>query len=273
MLKNQIDLPGVLNSRQIGSFPAGNRRVKDDLLIRTAALNGADGDAVRTLSERYRVQKVIDFRMKGESMVCPDPVIPGAEHISIPVVEVEDYVGRLGNPELAKKYLSQSLGRDEMIDIAYEYGLIGPEMYTAFMLADRGIRAYRGFFDILLGSDPADGAILWHCSDGKDRAGMASVLLLTALGASIDTVYEDFFLTNEYNAKAIEMVRDKYSSTGIPEDKLDVLIFSAGGVIEKYLTNVLHKIDARYGGITGYLKDALGLREQDFDTLREKYTE
>ena len=41
------------------------------------------------------------------------------------------------------------------------------------------------------------GAIGHPCSAGKDRTGMTSALILTALGVDDDTIAQDYLLTNE----------------------------------------------------------------------------
>ena len=52
------------------------------------------------------------------------------------------------------------------------------------------------FFRILLKTDPGRGAVLWHCVDGKDRAGLATMFLLSALGADKQTILEDYLMSN-----------------------------------------------------------------------------
>ena len=49
-------------------------------------------------------------------------------------------------------------------------------------------------FQVLLNHE--DGAVLFHCTGGKDRAGTAAVLLLSALGADREVILRDFALTN-----------------------------------------------------------------------------
>jgi hypothetical protein len=58
----------------------------------------------------------------------------------------------------------------------------------------RFIGAYRSLFDLLL--EPDRHALLFHCSAGKDRTGLAAALILTALGASRETVMEDYRATD-----------------------------------------------------------------------------
>ena len=55
---------------------------------------------------------------------------------------------------------------------------------------------YAQFFELL--TEEREGAILWHCSAGKDRVGIATALLLTFLGFDYETVMQDYLLTNQY---------------------------------------------------------------------------
>jgi protein-tyrosine phosphatase len=45
-----------------------------------------------------------------------------------------------------------------------------------------------------------DGAVLYHCTAGKDRTGTFSAMLLTMLGVPREVVMEDYLLTNQYLA-------------------------------------------------------------------------
>ena len=75
MLKNEILLPGVNNSRELGGYPVGGRIVKKGVLIRTAELACATPEAKLKLSETYHVKYIVDFRMKSEVVKTPDPII------------------------------------------------------------------------------------------------------------------------------------------------------------------------------------------------------
>lgn len=55
------------------------------------------------------------------------------------------------------------------------------QIYPA-IITDSAAQHYYGMF--LRGVLNAKGGVLWHCSQGKDRAGWASGFLLAALGAS-----------------------------------------------------------------------------------------
>ena len=271
MVKNFISLPGVSNTREIGGYPVGDTAIRKGVLIRSGNLVNAKPEAVLVLRDTYHLQTVFDFRSKDKRKNNPDAEIPGAKSISLPVVETMDYASMLKNPLHLPKLMAKKKDKKAVLEASYEYGLLGPEMYLVFLLRDRGKKAFRDFFQILLLNDPAKGAILWHCDDGKDRAGIATMLFLSALGADRETILCDYLYTNECNAAVIEEVKKEYESFGISGEKLDAMIYASGGVFEKYMNHAIDTLNDRYGSIKGYLQTELGLKDEDFTILKEKY--
>lgn len=268
---NTIFLPGVSNARELGGYPVENGFVRKGVLIRSGTLAGAKPEAIQTLIETYHIQAVIDLRMRDKSIAAPDPEIAGVTQYNLPVVEMEDYAAMAGNLDRVKMHQGKDIDRNAIFELAFEYGLLGPNMYTLFLFGSRGKEAYRRYFQILLKTDPDRGAVLWHCDDGKDRAGLATMLLLSALGADRETITADYLKTNESNAPIIEAIRREYSSLQIPQDKLNAMIFASGGVFEYYLTHAFDAIDKKYGSVIAYLQKELELTDPDIAALREKY--
>lgn len=270
---NTITLPGVSNARDLWGYPAGNRQIKKGVLLRSGELCRAEEPAISTLKDEYHLQKIFDFRMHDRIAATPDPEIPGAANIPLPVMEMADFATMLEDPAMVDRYMSKLHDKDAAFEIAYEYGLLGPKMYGLFLLGKRGIKAYTDFFRILLENDPSEGAVLWHCKDGKDRAGLATVLILSALGVDKDTIYEDYLYTNVSNAPVIEALKREYGSRGLPEDKLKTMIFASGGVFKEYLDYSYDVLEEKYGSVTDYIRAELGLNDDDLAILREKYTQ
>ena len=260
MIKNAIDLPGISNARELGGHHIGDKYIKKGVLLRTGGLNGATHEALSILNEKYRVQKAEQERL-------PDPHIEGAENISVSVIELEDYPD--SDPAFFEEFTKPNADRMKLFELAYSSGVIGCDTYDLFLLGERGKTAYRRFFRILLEVD--DGAILWHCTDGKDRTGCAAMLLLSALGASCETIMEDYLLTNEFNAAILGAVRQKAAVLQMPLEKRDALIFMSGCVAERYMGHALDTLNKRYGSVTGYLRDELGVGASELDLLKEKY--
>lgn len=281
-----IDLPGVNNARELGGRVAGDRLIRRGVLLRSGRLNGATPEALERLKQSYRVQTVVDFRMSAEQLRRPDPEIPGASSLRLPTLEPEDMalspelIERLGGPESAGQALRRLMAdfgdpaADRMATFSRmaDYGLIDQDLYAGFLLSDRGRGAYRAFFEALINAQPGR-AVLWHCDDGKDRAGCAAMLVLFALGANREAVMADYLLTNEANAAKLNALRARVAPLALPPERLQMLLFLSGGVAEGYMSRAIRALEERCGSVEGYLAQALGVGEAERRVLREKYTE
>ena len=123
------------------------------------------------------------------------------------------------------------------------------------------MRAFRTILDrrIKGHGGPAGERLIVHCTAGKDRAGTAAAMLLTALGVSRETVFEDYLLTNAY------WDRGGREKPGM-DDETVAAIFSAR---EQYLSAAFGAIEARHGDVETYLSDFLGLTDADREALRD----
>ena len=137
MLEKGILLPGVGNARQLGGYRIKDKRIRDGVLIRSAALNQATPEAVEILRNKYRIQSVIDFRMSSERQFQPDPAIPGSDNIHLPVLEMEDAMKGV-NPRMVEQYTASNTDRMALFNAAYESGMLSKKLYTDFLLKDRG---------------------------------------------------------------------------------------------------------------------------------------
>jgi len=116
------------------------------------------------------------------------------------------------------------------------------------------------FFALLLESNEPT---VFHCTAGKDRTGFAAALVLRAIGATQDEVMRDYLLTNERLAP----VAVANSTWALPPQAAKVLY----GVRPEFLQAAFDEIEARWGGVEGYLRDGLGLGERERARLHELY--
>ena len=269
MLKHAIDLPGVGNARELGGYAIGDRRVKDGVLLRTGDLGRAAQEAIERLHSEYHVQTVVDLRMNVERDIQPDPQIPGATNRGLSIIEMEDFPIPDGmDPSKLELLNDPTANRMEMFELAYESGVVGPNMYVSFLTGERGKKSFADFFSELLKLE--DGrAILWHCTDGKDRTGCVAMLVLSALGADRQTVLEDFLLTNAYNTARIDAAMRYFNTESMSADKLEVLRVMVGGVEGSYMERAMDVLEERYGSVKGYLLDELGVGQAEIDWLRD----
>ena len=261
-LKNQlIGITGAHNSRQLGGYQIGNKKIKKDLMLRTAAISGlTEADSV-LLADKYRVQRIYDFRGKNEAMTSPD-VIPGnAGYLSLSIsFDVSENVSeKKQSQEEMIMMLLQNADNPLVQDMC-------DHMYDKIFFDEASQDVYRRFFADLVSLDPEDGAVLWHCTQGKDRAGSASAMLLAALGADRDLIMADFTLSKNYYDPFVAKIPVKNDT----QSKVVNTLISANPVI---FEQTLDKVDAKYGSLRNYLTECLGVTPEMMGTLRDRFLE
>jgi len=264
-----LNLPGVSNARELGGYRIGEKKIIGGRLLRTGALDGIEEEGIKQLRDTYHVQKVIDFRMSEEHDSLPDPVIPDAVDIHIPIFEMKDMTAD-ADPALVEQYNNQNMDRMAIFTAAYDAGALTDKMYVDFLMNERGKKGWKRFFEELLTVED-DRAFLWHCRDGKDRAGCGAMLILSALGADKETILWDYCETNTRIEKKLNAIRMQVAPLGWPEDKVDALIFISGGVIEYYMANAMKALEKNYGSVQGYLREELGVGDTEVEILRNRY--
>lgn len=139
-------------------------------------------------------------------------------------------------------------------------------IYDKIFFEESSNEVYRSFFKDLLSVNPEDGAVLWHCTQGKDRAGCASAMILSALGAERELIMADYKLSKEYYDSFIAGVK---TETENQRKVINTLISANPVIFEK----ALDKIDERYGSFRNYLTECIGVTPEMMETLRKRYLE
>lgn len=257
----QLGLTSIHNARQLGGYVIGNKQIKQNLLLRTASLATLSGEDSVVLAEKYNVQRIYDFRGQKEAMSAPD-VIPGdASHLSLAI----SFAGT-ENASSAK-----SEGKDMLMMLVENADNpaiqdMCENMYDQIFFDEVSNDAYRRLFADLVTLDPNNGAVIWHCTQGKDRAGSASAMILAALGADRELIMEDYKLSKVYFDPFIQHIPVQNETQ---RNVLSTLISANPVLFEK----TLDKVDAAYGSFRNYLTERLGVTPEMMETLREKYLE
>ena len=262
-LKNQlIGITSAHNARQLGGYQIGDQRIKDNLLLRTAKISELSEEDSTLLSDKYKVQCIYDFRGKKESLSAPD-VIPGkARYLSLALSFSED------ENETDTKFENE----EQMIGMLLQYAdhpsvqAMCTSMYDVIFFEESSQEVYRQFFADLLTVKPEDGAVLWHCTQGKDRAGSASAMLLAALGADRELIMADFILSKDYYDPMTSKIKTETESQ---QTVINTLISANPAIFEA----TLNKVDEKYGSLRNYLTECLGVTPEMMNVLRDRYLE
>lgn len=265
-LNHSIHLNSIRNARELGGYlSADGRRVKNGVLLRTASLNGISDDDARLLTDAYHVAHIIDFRMPMEIAGAEDPPISDAAYHHLNVIDPSTLP-----TQDAPVIDINSVDIIRMVQMSEQFGMLEENMYIGFLMCETGRKAYADFFRILIAVD-SDRAVLWHCTSGKDRTGLAAMLLLSALGVDEETVVSDYLLTNEYNAKRIAGTRQYLTARGCDAALIEKAVIVFDAVDERFMRNAIAYLKQKFGSVVGYLYDGLHITQEDINSLKEKY--
>ncbi|WP_080800662.1 tyrosine-protein phosphatase [Arabiibacter massiliensis] len=259
----RIVLEGLPNTRDVGGIPAADGRfVKHARLIRSGALHGATDRDLATLTDDFRLRLVIDLRTEEERREKPDPEdrLPGVRFDNAPLLSASTFgVTREGGMMQALKAL-RTLKKNP--------ASIMENVYERMVLDEQSQQGFAQFFADVLAAE--EGAVLWHCTIGKDRAGLAAALLLHALGAPRDAIERDYLATNEYVKSETQNIMDALSSFGLA-GKLDDSIHVINSADARFLNAAFDAIEREYSSLDAYVRDQLHVSDAQRETLRTRY--
>ena len=203
-LKSQLfGVTSAHNARQLGGYPIGDKQIKNNVLLRSAKLSELTAEDSTLLCDKYKVQCIYDFRGKNESISAPD-VIPGeARYVSLALPFAGDESGFDVKFESEEQMIGMLLQHAEHPSVQ----TMCSSMYDLIFFEESSKEVYRQFFADLVKLNPQDGAVLWHCTQGKDRAGCASAMLLSALGAERNLIMADFILSKDYYSPIVAHIK------------------------------------------------------------------
>jgi protein-tyrosine phosphatase len=244
-----VALRGAVNFRDLGGYAtADGHRVKWHVLYRSADISKLTTADLDTLNARH-IGYDVDLRGVNESANAPDRLNPGTDYLLCPA-------GSDSVNTMFQHLAGMTQGGDSLMYVFYS---------NTTYLTPR----YKPFFGKLLVL-PDQKALLFHCTAGKDRTGIAAALLLYALGVPYSTIRADYEATNYYRAADNErMLRVMVTSMHISEPVARSMMGAKGS----YLDATFDAIRAQYGSVDRYLADQLGLDQQKLVILRAKYLE
>ena len=237
-----LRLQGASNFRDLGGYPGhGGRLLRWRKLFRSAQLGGLT-PADHALLAPLGLARSFDFRGQAERGEAPYH-LPGLTQHSLAI-----------EPTLVQ-HMQGLVAAGQAVTAPVVAGLM-QDLYRS-LINDQAPR-FAELFEHLL---QADTPLVFHCTAGKDRTGVAAALILLALGVPRELVVQDFLLTNEL------FERPAPPHTEFPAEAMAVL----WGVQQNFLDAALHTIDTDHGGVARYLNQRLGLSPAALETLALRY--
>ncbi|MBX7527243.1 tyrosine-protein phosphatase [Qipengyuania vesicularis] len=251
-----LETEGIHNFRDYGGWATqGGARVATGLLWRSGQHVGAS-DADLASVHALDIRTVIDLRglSERERNPCKRPDGFGGE--------VFFYEGETTSSpphmDVDPETTTEDFARQRMLAV-YSRMPRNPAMITMFSR----------FFKLLA---EREGASLVHCFAGKDRTGVAAMLLLHVLGVARSDQMAEFLRTND--APTLEVLAAQ-SVPGIEERlgrKLDQgAVMALLGVREEYLETFWREVEDDHGSLDNFIGTALGVDDLLKDRLRARF--
>ncbi len=177
----------IQNMRDLGGMrKRDGRTIRPGALVRSAHLFQATEEDLKGIAA------VIDLRTPGERREAPDQT-HGRAYLPMPIFDD------------AQAGITHEQGTAERAfpDLAMLYGRLAAECREAF----------RAVLLRIMTHDYASGAILWHCTEGKDRCGLTTALALEYLGVPREDILADYLKTNLVNLPKAVQIRERVLPT------------------------------------------------------------
>ncbi len=260
-----MEIEGTFNFRDVGGMPLhGGGQVRKGVLYRSDALSGLTPRGLEQLGASG-IGVIVDFRTPLERTMAPDRLPSGRD---IRVVELELLEGALTGLAQEAMQAGMQPGGAEAATAAVERALAQlPRLGGLYvsMLTHGGASFAETARLVAHGGDGASG-VLVHCTAGKDRTGVATALILDAVGVDRDAVIADYAASQAHlsGAWATNMFA-MIDAMGVPRTAaLDELVSATP---PEAIGEALDWVDREHGGSEAYLR-AHGSTATDLDALR-----
>ncbi|WP_262316585.1 tyrosine-protein phosphatase [Lacticaseibacillus parakribbianus] len=197
-----LPIPNAVNLRELGGYRTKDgRRVHNRKLLRSGSLAMLDTDEAKQLYA-YGLRHVVDLRGLDERAGWPDVLAPG---VAYHVLSVLPFADTAPLPERLSQYLG-----------AMQEPRIAPmaEYYLRMLTDAHALAQWRALFDLVATNTTPNEAVLFHCAAGKDRTGVAAMMLLGMLGVPEGTIRQDYLLTNAVFAAPAAQVTQALQDPG-----------------------------------------------------------
>lgn len=223
-----IALEGAKNVRDLGGLQ-GKKPIPKDRVLRTAGLTNLTPADLGALA-KHDVTLDVDLRTPEEVAKQPDPLAK--------------------DPRV--KYVNVSLLGEPPLDLT-QYHTLG-DLYVATLAKSQP--QFKQVFQ-LIAAQP-DGAVLYHCSAGKDRTGMVTAILLELAGVDRAAIVHNYAISASY-------LHDASKEFVQRNPHLAYLIGTPPSEMAKFLDALAKE----HGGARGYLAK-IGVTAAEVDALSRR---
>ena len=255
-----VALQGVENVRDLGGIAVGDgRMVAHGLFFRGAHLGNITESDHQALFGARGICCVIDLRCGWEREAKPPISVQGVNHQHIPFYDLAKVGIEYTEPGAGTKVVGRAVACNPL---RFYPSLVNP------LTVKQMREAVRCIFSHACERQP----VLWHCSGGKDRAGVLSALVLKVLGASDEDVLEDYLLTNESRDKRYDQLFARFLRLADGDEALAHELVTSHRARPETLAAFYAAVDERCGSMERFIRQQLGINADMRARIRETCT-
>ena len=248
----------LYNTRDLGGIKGKYGTIKSKRILRSGTLFGASESDINRLTTEYELKTVVDFRTPDEASEKPDPEILGVKYLKNPILDTIEIGVTYDKKSIKSLQDFKELDPLKMMPFFYR------------QLADYpfSVEAFKTFLWTV--KDHKEGAILYHCSAGKDRVGSGTALILSILGVPKDDIIEDYMLTNACMAKNPNSMEKRLAKLNMSQE--DIERFKLYETVRpELIESFLGRIDKLYGNVDNFISDVVGFGTAERDEFINNY--
>mgnify|MGYP005920935523 FL=1 len=258
MTNNKYPDIQLANFRELGGYRnTDGYTVKDNKIFRSPCLADLSEQTKQAL-DGLGIEYVLDFRSKAEADGAPDYVPKGATYLHLPAARTRGKM--VVNPKDVARMIPRWAGPKLSIGV---FRLRFRHLYRKFPFKNS---AYRKMFEIMNGGS----TFLVHCSAGKDRTGVACMLILLAFGVPYDVIERDYLLSNELR-KDVNAEYEKQFVVYPHYETMKQIFEVALNVSPDLLRAAYDKILRKYGSVEEYFLQEYGADKARLELWRSQY--
>lgn len=256
-----LHVPNITNLRDLGGYPcADGKSLAKGHFFRSAGLSKLNEEDITILKE-LGLRIIVDLRSDLEAAKEPDIVPEFCEYYRYSGIVTMDDQTSTGDMDMTSAVMAMMQG---------EGGLPNPMNYMieCYETMAEQSSAFRELFSLII--NYPDKPLLFHCTAGKDRTGIAAALILLCLGAEEKTVMEDYLLSNDYRKAENESILAAVRSQ-LEDERVIKLMQMMLEVQPAFLKTFIEKVHALYGSWDNYFEQALGLSAEQRLDIQKRY--
>ena len=229
-------------------------KMKKNVLFRCAKLSTLIDEDIKKI-EDLSPHAIIDFRDPKEINKAPDNL----------------------SKDLSKKYISLPISASTLSRMVDQKNIDGDNKFTYEKVMEESYKLYinnhkhvwKEFIKILLKSNSHP--IIFHCSAGKDRTGIASFIIQKLCDNPMELIFENYLLSNKL--LTINAATAEQTTASKKDDKLitKVMLDTLSKVKKSYLISGINEIENQFESLENYIIQELGFNNADIKDLKKLY--